>query len=149
MEPALLQTVTHAQEAGERSLERAISGIVHYNAVKWAAHVDKQVLSPSSLPPPLPAPLEVSNAPVKVADGGYKPAVEADELEKTLRPSRYDGEDPGREPRRGVVWGLIVTGMGAGAIILVESIATPGSGHLKLTGSHGEVRPELARPYYP
>jgi ATP-dependent Lon protease len=26
----------------------------------------------------------------------------------------------------------------------VESIATPGSGHLKLTGSLGKVRPELA-----
>jgi hypothetical protein len=30
----------------------------------------------------------------------------------------------------------------------VESIATPGSGHLKLTGSLGEVRPELAHPHY-
>jgi hypothetical protein len=31
----------------------------------------------------------------------------------------------------------------------MESIVTPGSGHLKLTGSHGEVCPELARLYYP
>jgi hypothetical protein len=36
-----------------------------------------------------------------------------------------------------------------GAIMPVESIATPGSGHLKLTGSLGEVRPELVHPYYP
>jgi hypothetical protein len=101
-----------------------------------------------ALPPPLPAPSEVSNALVKDADAGYKPVVEADELEKILRPSRYDGEDPGREPRRGVVWGFVVTGMGAGAIIPVESIVTPGSGHLKLTGSLGEVRRELVHPYY-
>jgi hypothetical protein len=31
----------------------------------------------------------------------------------------------------------------------MESIVTPGSGHLKLTGSHGEVCPELACLYYP
>jgi hypothetical protein len=41
--------------------------------------------------------------------------------------------------------GLIVTGMGEGVTIPVESIASPGSGHLKLTGSLGEVRPELIR----
>ena len=43
----------------------------------------------------------------------------------------------------GVVWSLIVTGMGEGAIKLVERIATPGSGHLKLNDLPGEVRPEL------
>jgi hypothetical protein len=31
----------------------------------------------------------------------------------------------------------------------MESIVNPGSRHLKLTGSHGKVRPELARLYYP
>jgi hypothetical protein len=36
--------------------------------------------------------------------------------------------------------------MGEGAIMPVESIATPGSGHLKLIGSLDEVRPELAHP---
>jgi hypothetical protein len=41
-----------------------------------------------------------------------------------------------------------VTGMGEGATMPVGSIATPGSGHLKLTGSFGEVRPELTHPYY-
>jgi ATP-dependent Lon protease len=37
-----------------------------------------------------------------------------------------------------------VTGMGEGAMP-VESIATPSSGLLKLTGSLGEVRPDLIR----
>ena len=36
-----------------------------------------------------------------------------------------------------------MTGMGEGATMPVESIVTPGSGHLKLTGSLGEVRPVL------
>jgi ATP-dependent Lon protease len=73
---------------------------------------------------------------------GYNYIVEADELEKTSRLSRYDGEDREREAWRGVVWGLVVTGMGEGATMPVESIATPGSGHLKLTGSLGEVGPK-------
>ena len=89
---------------------------------------------------------EASKALVKRSrDGnaGYNPVVEADELEKILGLSRYDSEDREREPRRGVVWGLVVTGMGEGATMPVESIATPGSGHLKLTGSLGEVRPAI------
>ncbi|KAI9448766.1 hypothetical protein BJY52DRAFT_1228151 [Lactarius psammicola] len=45
--------------------------------------------------------------------------------------------------RRGVVWGLVVTGMGEGEIMPVESIATPGSGRLKLTDSLGDESAEL------
>ncbi|KAH9027501.1 ATP-dependent protease La [Lactarius deliciosus] len=134
-EPALLKT-------GVRSLERSIGGIVRFKAVEWAAHVDAHGLAPSSLPAPLPSASEASDALVKRSKGddvGYNPIVEADELEKILGLSRYDGEDRDREARRGVVWGLVVTGMGEGEIMPVESIATPGSGHLKLTGSLGDV----------
>ncbi|KAH8987330.1 ATP-dependent protease La [Lactarius akahatsu] len=147
-EPALLKTVTHyTREAGVRSLERSIGGIVRFKAVEWAAHVDAQGLAPSSLPTLLPAASEPSDALVKRSkEGGvgYNPVVEADELEKILGLSRYDGEDREREARRGVVWGLVVTGMGEGEIMPVESIATPGSGHLKLTGSLGDVIKESA-----
>jgi hypothetical protein len=64
------------------SLECAISGIIHYSAVDWAVHIDKQALPPSSLPPPWPVLLEVLNAPIKDADSGYKSAVEADKLDQ-------------------------------------------------------------------
>ena len=119
---------------------------MRYKAVEWAGHVDKQGLPPSSLPPALPALSEAESSKALVkrnkdGNAGYNPVVEADELEKILGLSRYDSEDREREPRRGVVWGLVVTGMGEGATMPVESIATPGSGHLKLTGSLGEVRP--------
>jgi hypothetical protein len=77
---------------------------------------DKQVPPHSLLPPPLPAPSKVSNVPVKDADMGYKPVVEVDKLEKIIWPSHYDSEDPGQEPGQGVIWGLVVTGMSAGAI---------------------------------
>ena len=44
-----------------------------------------------------------------------------------------------REARRGVAYGLVVTGLGEGEIMPVETTAVPGSGQLKLTGSLGEV----------
>ena len=37
------------------------------------------------------------------------------------------------------MYGLVVTGMGEGGILPVETIAVPGSGRLKLTGSLGDV----------
>ncbi|KAH9012795.1 Lon protease C-terminal proteolytic domain-containing protein [Lactarius hengduanensis] len=135
-EPAPLKTVAHyTREAGVHSLERSIGGIVRFKAVEWAAHVDAQGLAPSSLPTPLPAASEQSDALVKRSkEGGlgYNPIVEADELEKILGLSRYDGEDREREARRGVVWGL------------GWSIATPGSGHPEFTGSLGDVIKESA-----
>ena len=88
-----------------RSLEHAIGGIVRYKAVEWAAYIDKHGLPPS-LAPHSPAPSETSKALVKCsadADVGYYPVVEADELEKILGLSLYDGEAREREPRRGVV----------------------------------------------
>ncbi|KAH9008059.1 ATP-dependent protease La [Lactarius hengduanensis] len=110
-QPALLKTVTHyTREAGVRSLERSIGGIVRFKTVEWAAHVDAQDLTPS-----------------KHGDVGYNPLVEADELEKILGLSRYDGEDREREARRGLVWGFVVTRIGEGEIMPVESIAAPGN----------------------
>ena len=65
----------------------------------------------------------------------YYPVVEVDELEKILELSCYVSEDHEREPQRGVVWGLVETGMGEGCDHAREelSIATPGNGSLKLT----------------
>ncbi|KAN0142128.1 hypothetical protein V8E53_000590, partial [Lactarius tabidus] len=60
----------------------------------------------------------------KDTGASYNPVFVADELEKILGLLRSDGE---REPQQGVVWDLVVT-----------------RGHLKLTGSLGEVRPKLA-----
>jgi ATP-dependent Lon protease len=76
----------------------------------------------------------------RLGDTGYDPVVEADELEKILGLARHDREDRDREARRGVVWGLVVTGMGEGKLMPIESIATPGSVNLKLTGSLDDVR---------
>jgi ATP-dependent Lon protease len=151
-EPALLSIATqYTREAGVRALERAIGGVVRFKAVEWAAHVDARGLSPSSAPSPvssLPSSRTVadtdatggSGKSARLVDAGYDPVVEADELEKILGLSQHDREDRDREAKRGVVWGLVVTGMGEGELMPIESIATPGNGNLKLTGSLGDVR---------
>jgi len=137
-----------------RALERAVGGVVRFKAVEWAAHVDALGLPPSSLPSSVsssrsssPSVADATGSLVKsvtVGDAGYDPVVEVGELEKILGLSRHDSEDRDREARRGVVWGLVVTGVGEGEIMPVESIATPGSGNLKLTGSLGDVIKESA-----
>ena len=141
--------VTHyTREAGVRALERAIGGVVCFKAIEWTTHVDARGLPPSSRPssPTVSDPSGALIQNVDNGDSGYDPVVEADQLEKILGLSRHDSEDRDREARRGVVWGLVVTGMGEGEIMPVESIATPGNGNVKLTGSLGDVR--LFSPHF-
>ncbi|KAH9003815.1 hypothetical protein EDB86DRAFT_2890194 [Lactarius hatsudake] len=49
------------REAGVRSLERSIGGIIQFKTVEWAAHVSAQGLAPSSLLAPLPSTSEASD----------------------------------------------------------------------------------------
>jgi ATP-dependent Lon protease len=118
---ALLHIATiYTREAGVRSLERAIGAVVRFKAVEWAEHLDA------------------------VANDGkdhkeWHGVVEEHELEKILGVPRWDSEEREREEKRGVVYGLVVTGMGEGGILPVESTAVPGAGRLKLTGSLGDV----------
>ncbi|PSR70447.1 hypothetical protein PHLCEN_2v13698 [Hermanssonia centrifuga] len=120
-EPALLHIATHyTREAGVRSLDRAIGAVVRFKAVEWAEHLDADNES-------------------GVSTKEYKDVVDEDELEGILGIARWDGEESDREERRGVVYGLVVTGMGEGGILPVETIAVPGTGKLMLTGSLGEV----------
>lgn len=139
-EPALLHIVTHyTREAGVRSLERAIGSVVRFKAVEWAEHIDTESLVPV---PALPAPQSSSSETAVIPaskTGGYRNVVEVHELEVILGIARWDGDEQERELRRGVVYGLVVTGMGEGEIMPVETIAVPGSGKLLLTGSLGAV----------
>ncbi|KAF8485481.1 ATP-dependent protease La [Gautieria morchelliformis] len=115
-EPALLQVATrYTREAGVRSLERAIGAVVRAKAVEWADHADEQT------------------------ESEYRPEVRPEDLEHMLGIARWDDEERNREERRGIVYGLVVMGQGEGGILPVETIATPGTGQLKLTGSLGEV----------
>lgn len=115
---SLLHIATrYTREAGVRSLERAIGAVVRFKAVEWAEHMDSEI----------------------GVGQEYKDVVEEDELEGILGVPRWDVEEREREERRGVVYGLVVTGMGEGGTLPVETIAVPGSGKLKLTGSLGDV----------
>ena len=117
-EPALLQIVTgYTREAGVRSLERAIGSVVRYKAVEWAEHnyQDGDRLS------------------------AYEKKVREEDLEEILGIPRYDGEKE-RSPKKGVAYGLVVSGLGEGSILPVETCMIPGKGDLRLTGSLGEVR---------
>lgn len=127
----------YTREAGVRSLERSVGAVVRAKAVEWAEYVDDQssASSGSSSAP------SSGNANEKTHDRKkpYNPLVEERDLEKILGVPRWDGDEREREERRGVVYGLVVTGMGEGSIMPVETIALPGSGKLKLTGSLGDV----------
>jgi ATP-dependent Lon protease len=141
-EPALLHIATrYTREAGVRSLERAIGAVVRYKAVEWSDSVDAfndHQPEPSSSSNPSPE----QGGPIVVSGGRkreYKRVVEEHELEKVLGIARWDGDEKEREERRGVVYGLVVMGQGEGGILPVETIAVPGTGKLKLTGSLGDV----------
>lgn len=139
-EPALLHVATrYTREAGVRSLERAIGGVVRYKAVEWAEFMDEGGEAKD---------VGTDAGAVVVAESinshgrrAYRRVVEEHEIEKILGIARWDGEERDREERRGIVYGLVVMGQGEGGILPVETIAVPGSGHLKLTGSLGDVRP--------
>lgn len=115
-EPALLHIATcYTREAGVRSLERAIGSVVRYKAVEWTQLVDSG------------------------KGNEYRSVVEEEDIEPILGIARWDGDEKEREEKRGIVYGMVVMGQGEGGILPVETIAVPGSGLLKLTGSLGEV----------
>ena len=105
----------YTREAGVRSLERAIGAVVRHKAVQWAERGEGE------------------------AEGAWVPTVEEGELEGILGIARWDGEEREREARRGVTYGLVVSGVGEGGILPVESTILPGTGQLRLTGSLGDV----------
>ena len=123
----MLQIVTgYTREAGVRSLERAIGSVVRFKAVEWAEHNDEDGDKLST----------------------YEKEVREDDLEKILGIPRYDGEKE-RTSNRGLVYGLVVSGLGEGGILPVETCTIPGKGELRLTGSLGDVRSISRSPSTP
>ena len=131
-QPALMRIATHyTREAGVRSLERAIGAVVRFKAVEWAEYSDDTgIIDVAQLP---------SSAEGAAENKAYRAVVEEHELEEILGIARWDEEEMHREERRGLVYGLVVTGMGEGGVLPIETTAVPGTGQLKLTGSLGEV----------
>lgn len=104
----------YTREAGVRSLERSIGSLARWKAVEWsnAADSDKKA---------------------------YNPLIDVDDLEAILGIPRWDPTEQEREERKGLVYGLVVSGHGEGGVLPVESVMTSGTGKLRLTGSLGDV----------
>ncbi|KZT37119.1 ATP-dependent protease La [Sistotremastrum suecicum HHB10207 ss-3] len=135
----------YTREAGVRSLERAIGGVVRAKAVEWAEFTDNASDNATTSQSTEGQGVKLlSDLTVTPTPNNWNPVVRKEDLEGILGIARYDGEERDREEKRGVVWGLVVMGMGEGAIMPVETIAVPGSGNLKLTGSLGDVIRESA-----
>ncbi|CCM03218.1 uncharacterized protein FIBRA_05342 [Fibroporia radiculosa] len=135
---ALLHVATHyTREAGVRSLERAVGAIIRHKAVEWAEYCDSINADPDAS---IPATTALGK---ETATKIYNKSVEKHDLERILGIARWEEEE--REERRGLVYGLVVTGMGEGDVMPVETSPVPeGSGKLKLTGSLGDVIKESA-----
>ncbi|CAG7851245.1 Lon protease homolog 2, peroxisomal {ECO:0000255/HAMAP-Rule:MF_03121} {ECO:0000255/HAMAP-Rule:MF_03121} [Serendipita indica DSM 11827] len=108
----------YTREAGVRSLERAIGSIARWKAVEWSNFSQQNRAK---------------------GERDYNPVVDVDDLEPILGVPRWDPQEREREERKGLVYGLVVSGQGEGAVLPVETIMTSGSGKLRLTGSLGEV----------
>ncbi len=81
---------------------------------------------------------------VRVAEGrSHRRRITPRAVESLLGPPPFLDDTPLDEDRVGVVPGLSYTPVG-GDVLLVEAVAAPGKGDLKLTGSLGEVMKESA-----
>ena len=106
----------YTREAGVRSLERAIGSLARWKAVEWSNSDEKDTNKTN-----------------------YNPIVYVDDLEAILGVPRWDPQEREREERKGLVYGLVVSGHGEGGVLPVESVMTSGTGKLRLTGSLGDV----------
>lgn len=115
-----------------RNLERCIGAIARSKAVEWAEFVDATAATAAGKK-------EGGQGGKGEKVDGYRNVVDAEDLEKILGIARWDPLEREREERRGLVYGLVVSGMGEGGVLPVESVMTSGTGKLKLTGSLGDV----------
>ena len=143
-------------EGGVRGLEKALGRVVRGKVVEFAKSLGNGTTAATSGEP---------------ENRGYNPVVELGDLEKYLGLPRYrweeavglnfdeDGDDEhlGAEVtglikpkskrkangKRGVVYGLVVSGIGEGGVLPVESVFVPagtgGGGGVRLTGMLGDV----------
>ena len=146
-EETLREIVTGwTREAGVRSLERAIAGVVRFKAVQWAEWVEK--CESDGKVGYVPSSEELESLSASSATVLYNPTVRPSDLETILGLPRFSSDtsdsftssDRDLDQRPGIVYGLVVMGQGEGGILPVETILLPGgNGRLKLTGSLGEV----------
>jgi ATP-dependent Lon protease len=88
--------IRYTREAGVRSLERSIGAVARYKALEWAEFESE---------------LQDSNSNVQHLTE-YSPTVDEQDLEKILGPPWWNGDELDRHDTIGVVYGLVVSGVG-------------------------------------
>ena len=117
-EPAITEVIErYTREAGVRSLERELAGIVRGVAMKVADNTSGQA------------------GPI---------AVEKNDVAEYLGPPKFFRDLAEHVQIPGVATGLSVTAVG-GDILFIEATAMPGKGKLNLTGKLGDVMKESAQ----
>ncbi|KAG8878843.1 hypothetical protein FRB97_002170 [Tulasnella sp. 331] len=128
---------SYTREAGVRGLERQLGAVVRFKAVEWS-EADRTATTVTDAS--RDRSLVVSSSSVLDASSPvYSPVVVEEDLEAILGPAIFEGEERNPEAKKGVVYGLVVMGEGEGGILPVETAILPGTGHLKLSGSLGDV----------
>lgn len=129
----------YTREAGVRNLDRSIGAVVRTKAVEWAEWLDSHSGEVDH-----DKDSENFAGSNTVLLNEFNKVVEARDIEPILGHPRWDPDERDRDERRGLVYGLVVSGDGEGGVMPVETMSGPGSGHIKLTGSLGEVIKESA-----
>ncbi len=113
IQPAALTKVisSYTREAGVRELERQIGSLCRAVAAKIARNETNKVI------------------------------IDANFVETTLGPVKFEHEERNDIPRPGIVTGLAWTPVG-GEILHIEALRYPGTGQIKLTGQLGDVMKE-------
>jgi len=126
------QTEANGLKSGEAQVsDEALRRIVHdYTREAGVRNLEREIGS------------VLRHAAMRIAEGrAVSVAIEAEDLEEILGPSRFEGEVALRTGVPGVATGLAWTPVG-GDILFIEAARVPGNGKLILTGQLGEVMKE-------
>jgi len=132
-EETLREIVTGwTREAGVRSLERVIAGVVRFKAVQWAEWVEK--LESDGKVGYVPSSGELESSSASSTAVLYNPTVRPSDLETILGLPRFSSDtsdsftssDRDSDQRPGMIYGLAVMNQGEGGILPIETILLPG-----------------------
>ncbi|KAI9183310.1 hypothetical protein H9P43_004227 [Blastocladiella emersonii ATCC 22665] len=119
----------YTREAGVRGLERAIAALCRTVAVEYVTAQEKPSAGSAGAAMGVTSPRTLTPADVAA----------------TLGPAKYERDAGVRTMVPGLVQGLAWTGMGTGAVLVVEASVYPGKGAVQLTGQLGSVLKESAQ----
>ncbi|MBW0470723.1 hypothetical protein O181_010438 [Austropuccinia psidii MF-1] len=115
----------YTKESGVRGLEREIGSLCRAKVLEWIEYQEK-----------------IQNSKQQI--DRFDPKIHFEDLHRILGPEKYEIELSNIKLKAGVAIGMAYQASGNGSLLYIESTWYPGKGHLKLTGSLGEVIKESA-----